>query len=238
MKKAVTDTKTSIGSTSEKCPEMSQLLETKGIPGLKETVENNDLAKLNLLNGFQMSDNEVISRVWDSKTPFYRTMNRNMKSIKQYWKERNRRKKARQLSSKGYTYTQIAKKLGVSEKTVQRDIKKVSRYYIGQLNKAWRIMQEEKQREWQQQLNGLTLMQQFKLTTRLLGEYMDRKREREYNRHLLKIILDMDNLRHGVFPTLKMWPDQNHIQMTHPIRVRVVLRVDGKDLPYGGFTIG
>lgn len=67
---------------------------------------------------------------------------------------------------------------------------------------------------------------------------MVRKRDREYKRHLLKIILDMDQLKHGVFPTLKTWPDQDYLRMTFPMHVRFVLRVDGQDLPYVGFTIG
>jgi len=205
---------------------------------LQETVENNDLAKLSLLNSFQDRDNEAFGRVWDSTAPFYRKVDAYMKSIKQYWKERNRRKKAWLLSSEGYTHTQIAKKLSVSEKTVQRDIKKVRRYYIGQLNKSWRIMQEERQAKWAKEVEGLSLTQQFKLTTRLLGDFMDRRREREYNRHLFRIILDMDNLRHGVFPSLKVWPNQDHLKITYPFHVRFVLRVDGQDLPYGGFTIG
>jgi len=204
----------------------------------KETAENDALLKLLRLDSFQERDNEDFSRVCDSKTPFYRRKNRNTKSIEQYWKERNRRKLACHLSSEGYTYPQIAKELGVSEKTVQRDIKKVSRYYIGQFNKACRIMQQEKIRKWREQLNGLSQTQQFRVMTNLLCEAIDRKREHEYNRHLFKIILDMDHLKHDVFPTLIPWPDRESVTMTFPMHIRFFLRVDGKDLPYGGFTIG
>lgn len=190
------------------------------------------------LKTFQDKKSGAISRVSDNKEPVYRRMNVYIKSIKQYWKERNRRKKAWQLSSEGYTYKQIAEKLGVREKTVQRDMKKVRRYHIGQLNKSWRIMQEEQMAAWEKKLEGLSLSQQFKVTTRLLGEFMDRQREREYNRHLIKIVLDMDHLVHGVFPTIITWPKQKCLRVTLPIHVRIAFRVEGKDIKYGGFTIG
>ena len=201
---------------------------------LQPTVENNDLAKLTLLNSFQDRDSESFSSVSDRKTPYYRKIKHYTKSKEQYWAERKRRKKVWLLCSKGYTYKQIAKKLGVSEKTVQRDINKVRRYYIGRINKAERIIQEERIAGWDKMLEGLTLRQRFKLTTQLLCTTMDKRREREYNRHLLKIILDMDNLKHGVFPTLKVWPDQDHLKVTYPFHVRFVLRVDARArLPEG-----
>ena len=238
MKNDITDTKTNIGSTSEKCPEMSQLMETIEGSRLKETVENDALLKLLRLDSFQERDNEDFSRVSDTKGPVYRKIDKYTKSIEQYWKERNRRKQAWLLSSKDYTYTQIAKKLGVSEKTVQRDIKKVSRYYIGQLNRSWRIMEEERQAEWAKKIEGLSLTQQFKLVTAKLGDYLERKRGREYKRHLLKLIIDMDDLKHGVFPTIKPWPSHKHFSVTLPLHVQFILRANGQNMKYGGFTIG
>ena len=99
-------------------------------------------------------------------------------------------------------------------------------------------MEEERQAKWAKEIEGLSLIQQFKLVTAKLGDYLERKRGREYNRHLLKIILDMDNLKYGHFPTLIPWPDQQHLTMTFPMHIRFFLRVEGKDIPYGGFTIG
>lgn len=232
-------------NTIKKSPVLRQLMGADEDFETLKQLEQDGLPETSPLHGFQVedncassSDNTSLTHKKRKKTPNYRIIDKYSKSKKQYWKERNRRKLACQLSSEGYTYTQIAKKLGVSEKTVQRDIKKVSRYYMGQFNKACRIMQQEKMRKWQEQLNGLSQTQQFKVMTKLLCEAMDRKREREYNRHLFKIILDMDNLKYDVFPTLIPWPDRESVTMTFPMHIRFFLRVEGKDLPYGGFTIG
>lgn len=208
-------------------------------------VKTDDFPESSVFNSFHMSNNSPFSRENTrltrkkrKKTPDYRIINTYSKSTNQYWKERNRRKQAWLLSSEGYTYTQIAKKLGVSEKTVQRDIKKVRRYYIGQLNRSWRIMEEERQAEWAKKVEGLSLTQQFKLVTAKLGDYLERKRGREYKRHLLKLIIDMDDLKHGVFPTIKPWPSHKQFSITLPLHVQFILRANGQNMKYGGFTIG
>lgn len=111
-----------------------------------------------LLNSFQVRDNTEFSRVNDNNTPEYRRINTYTKSIEQYWKERNRRKKAWQLSGE-YTYKQIADKLGVSERTIQRDMNKLRRYYIGQYNKKRRAILDEQKKRVSAQLEGLSLNQ-------------------------------------------------------------------------------
>ena len=204
----------------------------------QQIVENEDLAKPSLLHSFQNVHKHTISNVLDTNASFYRKMNAYVKSKDQYWKERNRRKQAWKLSSEGLTYKQIAEKLGVSEKTIQRDIKKLRPYYIGQINKAYQIMQEEQIRKFESHLNGLSLTQRFRVLTDLVCEHIAREKEREYNRHLIKIIVDMDHLVHGVFPTLKFWPDQANFSMTKPIHFRIVLRVEGKEIKYGELRMG
>jgi len=224
--------------TLKKCPEISQSMLDKGGSGQNRNAENERLRKLLDFGDFQQINSEGFSSVLDAKGAVYRRINVYSKSIEQYWKERNRRKQTWRLSSEGLTYKQIAEKLGVSEKTIQRDIKKLRPYYIGQINKAYQIMQEEQIRKFESHLNGLSLTQRFRVLTDLVCEHIAREKEREYNRHLIKIIVDMDHLVHGVFPTLKFWPDQANFSMTKPIHFRIVLRVEGKEIKYGELRMG
>ena len=211
-----------------------------GRKGPKQTVisrEKGVLMEISLLRGFQMRDNYKFSRVNDNKTPEYRRMNRYTKSIEQYWRERNRRKKAWQLSGKGFTYKQFATKLSVSEKTIQRDMRKLRRYYIGKFNKACNEIGAERQRRITEKLESLTLHQGFKLLTKLLIEQRKRKEAQEYKRHLIKIIIDMDDLKRDVIPTLKFWPE-NIRSVVMPLHVQFILRMGGETFKYGGFTVG
>lgn len=204
---------------------------------LAQTVNHSDSEKLSLSRDIQEQDNHKNISVYTKKTQFYRKNKHNTKSKRQYWKERNRRKQAWTLSSKGYTYPKIADKLGVSTKTVQRDMRKLRRYYIGQFNKSMRIMRDKRIEQFERKLEGLNHAQRFKVTTALLCDYMDRKREREYRRHLIKITIDMDNLIKGVLPRIHTWPKKN-FKVTFPLHLHLAYRVEGEDIQCGGFTIG
>jgi len=59
----------------------------------------------------------------------YRQMFQYSKSIREYKKERERRKTVFQLYSQGYTQKQIAEQIGVSPKTVYRDLKKLHSWF-------------------------------------------------------------------------------------------------------------
>jgi transposase len=136
--------------------------------------------------------------------PEYRRINKYFKSVKQYWKERDRRKKVWQLSEK-YSYKEIAEKLAVSPKTVYRDMKKVRPYYLRMMKARWRQMREADHQQFMQELEGKSLFEQFKITTKRLAEYMDMMRVRRYNRHKIKIIIDMNDVTDGV-PAIHAWP--------------------------------
>jgi len=165
-------------------------------------------------------------------------MDKYVKSTDQYWKERNRRKRARELQSQGLTYKQIAKKLGVSEKTVQRDMKKNRRYYIGQINRAFRLLEQERNRKLNRELEGKSLFQQYKIMSRRMDAYMKRLKWRKYLRHLMVITIDMTKINYGL-PELKIVPSKSFkISLREPFHVRIFAKTEEFEAPLGGFTIG
>lgn len=204
----------------------------------QQPIEQGDSAKLRLLNSIQDVDTCKNISVYTKKTQFYRKNKHNTKSKRQYWKERNRRKQTWTLSSKGYTYPEIAEKLGVSAKTVQRDMKKLRRYYIGQFNKSCRIMHDKRIEMFEKSVEGLNPAQRFKVTTALLCDYMDRQREREYKRHLIKITVDMDHwIGDNILPHIITYPKKN-FNATFPLHLELAYRVKGEIIKCGGFTLG
>lgn len=213
--------------------------------GQERTVENHDFPESSVFNSFQVANNALFSREntrFGRKKrkyrPLYRVIDNYVKSKKQYWKERNRRKQAYQLSSKGYTYKEIAAELRVSTKTVQRDLKKLSRYITGKINKSISQMQNERWEKLMAPLEGLNEFKRFHELTKILIKLEKQRRGREYKRHLLKLIIDMDDLKHGAFPTIKPWPSHKHFSITLPLHVQFILRANGENMKYGGFTIG
>lgn len=176
------------------------------------------------------------------KSPKYRRIGRYFKSIKQYKKERERRKRVRQLSAERFTYPQIAEKLGVSEKTVYRDMKKIWPYILGQARRQWRQFDEERQREFHEKMDGMTVWQQLDF----LHERMMRRRtlfeNRHYDGHYTILLLDLtDTDKYGI-PKLTQLPRQTKgATLAYPYKVRVRVRghYEGHifEADIGGFDI-
>lgn len=197
--KVVTDPKTNMASTLEKCPEMSQLMLRKGEGRKIQRTENVSFPEIDDFLRFQDTNNEGFSsgfdkkqRVTKRKGPQYRRINRYLKSTKQYWRERNRRKAAWNLSGEGYTYKQIAEKLGVSEKTVQRDIKKIRPYYYRLSRRYFRELEAERNRKLREELEGKTIFQQYEILSNKMDYHMKLMKTREYRRHVMNVTFDFD----------------------------------------------
>jgi len=119
----------------------------------------------------------------------------------QYQKERQRRRKALELVSQGLTLSQIAKEIGVSVKTVQRDLSKLERYVKGQVNRRRHLLDQERRRELES-LSATSFLERSKMLSRLLFHTRKLSQKEEYEQHNKTIFLDMDNLSVDGFPRL------------------------------------
>lgn len=215
---------------------MSQLMLDKGEPCQNRNAENERLRKLLDLGGFQQTNNEGFSSVLDTKGAVYRRINVYSKSREQYWKERNRRKKVWQLSGEGFTYKQIAEKLGVNEKTVQRDINKVRPYYTGRIRRALRIMEEEYDRKFKEELEGKNLFQQLSIITQRVTRYEKLMQVRKYLRHTMFITFDLDAAAKGEPPiSFKPTPP---VSFTKPFQIHFRMKINGKIVSLAELKIG
>jgi len=234
--------------TNEKCPEMSQFMENNDLSQTHTVLNNVPFQETSDIQSFQGVDNDSISSVLTErgmfkrrKGPSYRIINRNLKSKTQYWKERNRRKQVWKLNGEGLTYPQIAKKLGVSAKTVQRDMKKVFPYHKGILLKQLRELEEKRYRKFEKMLDGMTLIQRFKTLTNMIIKQRKQKRGREYRRHLVKLFINMDNCSEveGVpIPRITHWPKAKHSSVVMPFHLKFFVVIKGCPIPMGGLDVG
>ena len=87
------------------------------------------------------------------------------------------------MSGQGSNYRQIAEKLGVSAKTVQRDIKKIRPYYFRVSRNYLSNLEQERIKECNAKLEGKTLHQQFKFLSEAIVKQRKRWKIREYRRH-------------------------------------------------------
>ena len=249
--KPVTDSKTNIGSTYEKCPKMSQLMLDKGGPLQNQTEKSmiNQLkeAQIGVFSKHEMNSSvhkmTQTRKIKRKKGPQYRQIDAYWKSREQYKKERQRRKRVRELSAEGFTYRQIAKRLGISEKTVYRDMKKVWPYILGQVRRKWRQFDQERQREFQEGMDGLSLMERFKVLSEALHRRMDAMKAMDnYHGHYTIFLLDLTETDKYGIPKLTQLPHQTRGQpLMYPYKIRVVVkgRYEGRtfEAEIGGFNI-
>ncbi len=99
----------------------------------------------------------------EAKEASYRKVSVYTKSVKRYHQERERRRQVRILAEKGLTQKQIANELGVSTRTVKRDWDKIRSYVKGKFRKEIRQVVDERQREFEQRYEGLTVNEELRL---------------------------------------------------------------------------
>jgi len=99
-------------------------------------------------------------------------------------------------------------------------------------------MQAERNRQFQAELEGLTLFQQYKLISKRLTQYMKLYRIREYQRHTITFTIDMDDMTDGV-PAIKPFPSLSHVRtLIKPIYFKFQVLKDGEKIPLGEIQLG
>jgi len=241
VENSVTTPKTNIGSTSQKCPEMTQLMLEDRKLGHKCLAELLSFGQIDGLNGFQLKDNETFGSVLDRKRqlkprkgPEYRRINTYFKTTKQYWKERNRRKKAWQLWQ-NHTQEQIAEILGVNIKTVQRDLKKVKPYHYRMIRHHFNELGAERQQRLDAELEGKSPGERLNIITNRLIEHRNLMKAREYNRHHMIVTIDMTNMTYGI-PEIKT--SFKNGTVTYPFKIRFHVKTEDFEHDVGGLRIG
>ena len=171
-------------------------------------------------------ESPVCKRKTDLKGPCYRRKHVYTKSIVKYRKERLRRKRVCELSN--LSQEEIAKRLGVSVRTVQRDQAKIKPYHLGQFNRFCRELREKEMREYNEASEGLSLPQRAKLLIKLLDR--QRKEEEAHKRFLRTffIDIDLDCCAADGFPVAKPFIAGHKMNLKEGIQFVVVFHKNGK----------
>jgi len=160
------------------------------------------------------------------KGPGYRRKHAYVKTIKQYREERLRRKRVCELSN--LSQFEIAKQLGVSVRTVQRDQAKIKPYHLGQFNRFCRELREKEMQEYNEASESLSLPQRAKLLIALLER--QRKEEEAHKRFLRTFFIDIDLDRCAAdgFPVAKPFIASHKMNLKEGIQFVVVFHKNGQ----------
>jgi hypothetical protein len=132
------------------------------------------------------------------------------------------------------TYPQIAKELGISERTVARDMKKQRTFQIGQFHNAIRKIEQDQIDKFNKETAHLNPVKKFQVLIELLIKQRSLFKMREYNRHQIKIIIDMNDLTDGC-PSIHFWP-QPPWSLTKPIHFDFYVEHGEETKCLGGLT--
>ncbi|MFC1486937.1 hypothetical protein ACFLRN_04525 [Thermoproteota archaeon] len=206
------------------------------------------LRKIGYFKGFQVKKNNQLSseKLINSqdktekrcKKAVYRRIRKYYKSINQYQKERLRRKLCWLLSEK-YAQSEIAEMLGISRRTVIRDMNKIKPYYTRLSRNYFNKLEQDRIKEFDAKLEGKTLHQRFKILSDELVIQRKLWKIREYRRHSQIILIDMTNQEYGI-PKISFIPKgKQTLAYPYKIRVHVKANFEGKDfeVDVGGFEI-
>jgi len=167
--------------------------------------------------------------------PLYRRKHAYVKGIEQYWKERTRRKQVWELSGK-LKQNEIAEKLGVSVRTVQRDVAKVRRYYRGQFNRFVRQLKEEKIQQVRAVLEGKTPIEQLKILSNLLAQQRKEEESRKRFMRTFFIIIDLDDMTNG-FPSFRTFYASPYVNFKEGVQFVIRCIKNGQKHDLGGWTL-
>lgn len=173
------------------------------------------------------------------KKAVYRRIKKYYKSINQYKKERLRRKLCWLLTAR-FTQSEIAEMLGISRRTVIRDLDKIEPYYRRLNTNFWRKVNAEQKEEIEKKLKGKSPIAQFRILTNAMIEQFERFKGREYKRHYQIILLDLSQTDEYGIPKLQFIP-RGHQTLAFPyeiaVHVKGVYEGNRFTAKLGGFTL-
>jgi len=246
--KPVSTPKNNIDTDDEKSHFMSQLMEERrerdvGIAGLMDA-----LRKIGYFRTFQTKEKHTLSsdnlqetrsrKIKHRRKAAYRRIKKYCKSVDKYKKERLRRKLCWLLSGKK-TYEQIGEMLGISKRTVIRDINKIRPYYYRMSRSYFRELEAERHREVQAELATMSLSEQFDYLSKLIAEQRERYNFRQYRSHFTILTLDMTKADSYGIPKLSITQKGKILAYPHKVRVQFIGSYEGRNFlaDLGGYTV-
>ncbi|UCE28551.1 MAG: hypothetical protein JSV85_04515 [Candidatus Bathyarchaeota archaeon] len=196
------------------------------------------LRKIGYFRSFRVSENGAFDTEKDTKRhgrklkrhrkAAYRRVRKYYKSVRQYKKERLRRKLCWLLSGK-YRETEIADMLGISVRTVIRDINKIKPYYVRMSRAYFNRMEQDRIKEMNLKLEGKSLFERLDILTTAMIEWRKRFKLRPYRRHYQIITIDMTQQKNVIPKITFSGGKRSTLAFPHKIRIHVKAVHEGRE---------
>jgi len=250
MKKAAATTQNNIDADDEKCHKMQQLMLAEGEHAQEISELVDALRKIGYFESFRVTRNHTLSspkpletqqrRLKTRRKARYRRIKKYYKSIRQYKKERLRRKLCWLLTGK-YRETEIAEMLGISVRTVIRDLNKIRPYYERLLRNYELNLKLERDKKLNELLATMSPTAQLKHLLARHERMLDVIRKmRKYRRHYQIIQLDLTDTDKCGIPKLTFIPKgRQTLAYPYKVRVHIIGSYEGRkfEADIGGFEI-
>jgi transposase len=227
--KPAKSSKNNIEANDEKCHLMRQLMLAEGEHAQEISELVDALRKIGYFESFQTKEKHTLSsdnyqetrsrKIKHRRKAAYRRIKKYYKSTRQYKKERLRRKLCWLLTGK-YREAEIAEMLGISVRTVIRDLNRIRPYYFRLSRAYFRELEQERIKEFNAKLEGKALLQRLKILSEAIVEQRRRWKIRQYRRHYQIIMLDMTQADKYGIPKLTFIPKGGQT-LAYPYKVRV-----------------
>lgn len=237
-KKAVATTKNNIPSYDKICHIMSQSMWREGEHKVEILELIDALRKIGYFKSFRRSENEQFStekhglearrKVKPRSKASYRHIKTYYKSPHQYKKERKRRKLCWLLHGK-FKETQIADMLGVSVRTVIRDLNKVKPYHYRMFQAACRQIQANYLKKLRLEMEGMSLTERYNTLLKAMETQRAVATVRKYLRHHQIITVDMTQQKYGVPKITFSGGKHSTLAFPHKIRIHVKAVHEGRE---------
>jgi len=246
--KAVSTPKNNIDADDEKSHFMSQLMEERRERDVEIAGLMDALRKIGYFQSFQTKEKHTLSsdnlqetrsrKIKHRRKAAYRRIKKYYKSVDKYKKERIRRKLCWLLSGK-HTYKEIGEMLGISKRTVIRDLNKIRPYYERMLRSYSYELQADRWRETKAKLATMSLVGQFDYLTKLIVERREQLKMREYKSHFTIFTLDMTKADKYDVPKLSITQKGKTLAFPHKMRIQFIGSYEGRNFlaDIGGTTL-
>ena len=131
---------------------------------------------------------------------------------------------------------QIAERLGVSERTVKRDVAKIRPYQERKFRHQLRLLQKENDEKFEAELAGKTPLEQLKILAQKMAQRNKVLKMREYYHHQIYVSIDLDKAVNG-FPEIRIWPQNANATYRMPLTVNIRYVKNKKAIPFRNMTI-
>jgi transcriptional antiterminator len=140
------------------------------------------------------------------------------------------------LEDENLNQHQIAKRLGVSERTIKWDVAKIRPYQERKFRHQLKLLQKDPDEKFEAELADKSPLEQLKILSQKMAEHNKVLKMREYYHHQIYVSIDLDKAVNG-YPEIRIWPQKANATYRMPLTVNIRYVKNKKAIPFRSMTL-